>query len=158
MNTIAAKKIVLSKLLRDLLGRPVSIKNLSAKEVSELVEGFQVMNNGEALAEKLMQLAVQGKEWAIAIVLERTEGRAVQAAKEDGSDKTTEERLDYITTQHLNSLAKRHVERQQDEQPIAPVHEPAEVGSRPQNVSAGPASKLLGLRKDGPDGSQGLGR
>ena len=158
MSSMANKKIILSKLLKDLLGKPVSIKNLSAAEISELVEGFQVMSNGEALAEKLMQLATLGKEWAIQIVLERTEGRAVQAAKEDGSDKTTEERLDYITTQHLNSLAKRHLERQQDEQRLPPPPEPAEVGGEPQNVAAGPASKLLGLRKDGPNSSQGTGR
>lgn len=136
------KRIRLSKLLQELLGQPVSIKNLTDKEIADLVEGYAVMSNGEALATKLMQLAVQGKEWAVQIVLERTEGRAVQAAKEDGSDRTTEEKLDHVTAQHLNSLAKRFVKP--DEQ---------EDRSEPENVATGPASKLLDLHKDGAGGS-----
>lgn len=138
------KRVVLSKMLRDLLGQPVSVKNLSKAEIDNLVEGHQVMSNGEALAQKLMEMAVQGKEWAISLVLERTEGKAVQATKEDGSDRTTEERLNNITAKHLNSLTAAYVADPQPEADPAAAAPVADGADRP-------ASRLLGLPRNRPN-------
>lgn len=157
-----SKKAKLSAMLKELLNKPVSIANMSPEEIASLAEGYHTFNNGEALAAKIMQLATMGREWAVQVVLERTEGRAVQGAKEDGTDRSTEEKLDDITMKHLNAIAKRsavvqEVKHVADEHGDAAgdVLAEAQSASVPQSGAARPTTPVVALPPNGIKRPQG---
>jgi hypothetical protein len=64
---------------------------------------------GELLVRKILRLALSSEkanQWAVELVFDRLEGRAGTAAPPVDTGRVIEDRLDGVTTDHLNSLAK----------------------------------------------------
>ncbi len=151
----------LSKWLRELLGRNAPIE---FQDQAELLAGEPGKTNAEIIAEAVVAAAREGKQWAIELVHDRTEGKPVQAIKPDEGDRSVEERINDVTVQHLNDLAVRFADGGSGAAPAGPVGadsvaEPDDPESdahatRPGDTAAAPARKLLDLPKDGDRDSQ----
>jgi hypothetical protein len=149
----------LSRWLKEILGRSAPI---DVQSIDELAEGNPGKTNAEVLAEIVVREAVVNKErWAIELIADRTEGKPVSAAKDEGGDRTTEERIADVTVAHLNDLAARVGKppvRSDDERADAGAAEPAERPDadrpRPRDRTAPPARGLLDLPPDGDHDSQ----
>lgn len=149
----ASERKKLSTLLRELLGKraPMDLlKEIDPDLVTQMEAGVPAPTLAELVAKKVVRLALDPQkqsQWAVELVFDRTEGKAVQGAamKDDGRD--TEKRLSDLTTEHLNSLAATYAKSAKPRRPEA----------EPQAEASGPASKLLDLRKDGPADSQEAG-
>ena len=149
----------LSKWLRELLGKNAPIE---FQDQAELLSGEPGKTNAEIIAEAVVAAAREGKQWAIELVHDRTEGKPVQAIKPDDGDRSVEERINDVTVQHLNDLAAKLGNA--GDPPPAPVGadsvaepddpEPHADPSGPGHAAAAPARKLLDLPKDGDRDSQ----
>ena len=149
----------LSKWLRELLGRNAPIE---FQDQAELLAGEPGKTNAEIIAEAVVAAAREGKQWAIELVHDRTEGKPVQAVKADEGDRSVEERITDVTVQHLNDLAARFADAgpapagpvgaDSDAQPDDP--EPHADAAGPGHTATAPARKLLDLPKDGHRDSQ----
>jgi hypothetical protein len=63
--------------------------------------------NAEVLAAVIMSQAIAGKQWAVELVRDQTEGKPQRAAQEGNAPKETEDFLDRVGKNHLNEIAKR---------------------------------------------------
>jgi hypothetical protein len=107
----AQLKIKLAETLKELLGQIASAKLLAEVDpelLKELTAGKTAPTIAELVVKKVIRLALDPKtqcQWAIELIFERVEGKAVQGSplREDG--RMIEDRLDDITREHLNSLA-----------------------------------------------------
>jgi hypothetical protein len=144
----------LSRWLKELLGRNAPIE---IQDIDELADGQPGKTNAEALAEIIVREAVVNKErWAIELIADRTEGKPVQAVKNDEGDRTTEERIADVTVAHLNQLAGsvgKPGGAGDGQRPHAGTGEPAEP-PHPDRADPGdraprPARPLLDLPPDG---------
>lgn len=158
----------LSKWLRELLGRNAPIE---FQEQAELLAGEPGKTNAEVIAEAVLAAAREGKQWAIELVHDRTEGKPVQAIKPDEGDRSVEERINDVTVQHLNDLANGLAAKLGDSgggntggsQPVTVGADPAAESDDPEpdadaagpgHPAAAPARKLLDLPKDSDRDSQ----
>lgn len=143
-----ADRELLTKLLRSKLSEPCPPKLLPPTMQAAMKVGGKTPTYGDAVVHQLLEAAVVDKrEWAIEQILDRTEGKPVQAIRQEDSDRTTGEMLNDVTLKLLNRFASG----------IAPA-KPAVNGSRPADVEAAPTgsptSRLLFLPKDRPDNSK----
>lgn len=101
-------KVLLSERLEAYLGQKASrelIEEVDKELLKELTPGAPMPKIADMIVHRLVKSALSGKEWALQAVYDRMEGKApigVQA-KDDG--RALEDKLDGITTQHLNTLA-----------------------------------------------------
>jgi hypothetical protein len=149
-NALRAKLVDTMKVM---LGERATVKLLNEIDpglIASIRAGTPVPTLAELLVDKVIKLALDPKranQWAVELIFDRVEGKSVkgQAIREDG--RQIEERLDEITTEHLNSLAAQFAK-----------NEPGELVER-RNIedrTPGPASKLLDLHKDRAAGSQDI--
>ena len=86
------------------------LKRLLGEAPPELVEygvsGGSVPTNAEALAAVILKAALDGKQWAVELIRDGTEGKPIRAAQVNTSGAEVEEQLDRISTMRLNELAK----------------------------------------------------
>lgn len=142
--TRQAERIKLSKLLKDGLEK---VADASHQKLNEVTNQMTTLTNGEVFRDKIIELALQGKEWAANLLVERVEGKAPVADKQaDGGD--VESRLEDVTIHHLNALAGFGQQQSAVSQPAA--SEDGGVGKEPASSGTGdkPArrpSRLLDL-------------
>lgn len=136
---------LLTKLLRHRLTDPCPPSQLPPAMQAAMSPGQKAPTYGDAIVFQLMDAAMQGREWAIEQVLDRTEGKPVQAVRQEDVDRTTNEMLNDVTTQLLNKFA---------------ANKPAaKSGASSQTVSSdpsagSPATRLLHLSKNGASNPQ----
>src|SRR5438309_1938024 len=92
----------LSRWLKEILGRAAPI---DFQDVDSMAGGDPGKTNAEVVAELIVREACKGERWAIEILADRTEGKPVQAVKQEGEDRSVEERIEDVTVAHLNDLA-----------------------------------------------------
>lgn len=144
----------LSLWLKQILGKAAPIE---FQIINDLAEGDPGRTNAEVVAEKVVEAAREGKQWAIELCYDRTEGKPAQSAKADVDDTRVEERINDVTKQHLTILAEKLGA------PISahtvPVAEESDDGRRdhPGQRAAGPARSILDLPKDEAGDSQDAG-
>jgi hypothetical protein len=141
----------LSKWLKEILGKNAPIE---FQIEDDLLSGHPGRTNAEVIADAVIAEARKGKQWAIEVVYDRTEGKPVQAIKQDDGDRTFEERITDVTVKHLNDIAA-HRSAPAAKPPVgadspppddAGTAEPAAVaGERP----ARPARDFLDLPQNG---------
>lgn len=130
----------LSERIRSLLGSPATVdmldgwteilENMAAGEPAPLV--------ADMIAMKVVKLAIDPKkqnQWAIATILDRTEGKAGQGAPPDTSGRRFKEKMDDVTTHHLNTLAGQFIKNHAG----VAIDEARE----PQEAAAGPVANPL---------------
>lgn len=145
------EKVDLTAALRRLLGERASAKLLKECDpdlLAQLTAGAQAPTVGDLLVKKVLKLALdpdKSNQWAVELVYERMEGKPAPglAIKADG--RKIEERLDDITTEHLNSLAAGFARK-----------EPPDLdgGGEVEGDPAGPVARLLDLPGNKPAGSE----
>ena len=71
--------------------------------------GISTPTIAELLAQKIVVMALDHKkpnEWAVTMVLDRAEGKAVQGDKPNAADEIIEDKLTRASTQHINHISK----------------------------------------------------
>jgi hypothetical protein len=140
-----------SDALKRILGERVSVEflQLYPEMVDAMAEGEPAPTWNDLITRKIVAAAADPKktnQWAIEMILERVEGRAVQGEPASDGGRAIEERLDDITQRHLNDLAAQFVES-------GGLASSAASGE-PAAAADGPASKLMGLPGNRAGGSQ----
>ena len=138
-------------IIKKMLGERASmelLKEVAPDIIPELKNGTPVPVVAELLVNKVVRLALDPKksnQWAVELIFDRVEGKAVQGRpiREDG--RVLEDRLDEVTATHLNSIAAKFAKQAA-----------SELSSRgeAENKPAGPAAKLLDLHKNRADSAQ----
>ncbi len=144
-RTPKSDKARLTEIIKQMLGERVTIKLLEEIDpelLKELQAGKAVPTVADMLAKKVIRLALdpqKSNQWAVELIFDRLEGKAPKGTpmREDG--RVIEERLDAITTEHLNSLAAQFARQTTVE---------FGSGSEIEDTTSGPASKLLDLQQD----------
>lgn len=67
---------------------------------------MRAATNAEMLAAIIMREALGGRQWAVEMVRDQTEGKPVRAAQLNNNDAEIEDQLDRVSTAALNRLAK----------------------------------------------------
>jgi hypothetical protein len=93
----------LSHWLRFELQKPAPIE---FQDTAAMAEGEPQLLGGEIIARNVVKEAMRGERWAIELCYDRTEGKPIQAVKDDASERGVEERLEDVTKHHLNELAR----------------------------------------------------
>lgn len=83
-----------------MLGERVPLELMQAEGISE------VASNAEMLAAVVMREAVKGKQWAVEMVRDQTEGKPVRAAQVNNGEGEVEDMLDRVSTNKLNQFTK----------------------------------------------------
>jgi hypothetical protein len=155
-NPMSKKKrrdVLLSKWLKTLLGQgaPMELQDMDA-----MAMGDPGKTNAEIIAGHIVGEALKKERWAIELIADRTEGKPMQAVKQDDGDRSTEERIEDVTRAHLNDLARVAlgvVSGAGDaERPAEPPDaDEADPGDRP----ARPTRNKLDVPEDGDNDSEG---
>lgn len=90
----------LTKVLRRLLGQT------PPRELMDVEGVGQVATNAEALGAVILREALAGRQWAVEMMRDQTEGKPVRAAQVNNADNETEKMLDRVGQAQLNALAK----------------------------------------------------
>lgn len=140
-----------SDAIKRILGERVSVEflQLYPDMVDAMADGEPAPTWNDLITRKVVAAAADPKkvnQWAIEMIFERVEGRAVQAEPASDGGRAIEERLDDITQRHLNDLAAQFVE--------AGGLAARPASSKPEAATDGPASKLMGLPGHRSGGSQ----
>lgn len=95
--------------LKQLIGQPAPVEMLDGWQdiINEMAEGRQAPQIAELIAMKVLKAAVdpnRPNQWAVELVFDRVDGKAIQQTAGEGRDEI-EERLNDISRQHLNDLA-----------------------------------------------------
>lgn len=146
------QEVRISRRLRELLSQEAPPE---FQETSGLAGGL--LTNGDLIANEVIKAALMGKEWAILMIRDGTEGKPGQATKDDTTDRTTEEALDDVTRKRLNDLAGGNPGPSTPASPAGDTHskpEPKDSGvdpdrPRPPERTTGTARGLLDLPRDG---------
>ena len=133
----------LAKLLREKLGETADLEfqNITNPIPGQPTTSF--VTNGDVLVDKIMKLAVEGKQWAMQLVFDYVEGKPAQASTEDAESRQTEQRLDEISSEHLNQFAEQVIGRGTDAGGESSGDDPAR-----------PVSRLMDLPKNGTGGTE----
>ncbi len=99
----------ISDALKELVGSPAPVEMLDAypELVEQMAEGEPAPTIGRVIALKVLRYAMDGtrpNQWAVELVFDRVEGKAIQQQAGDGREHI-EERLDDISRKHLDDLA-----------------------------------------------------
>lgn len=137
----------LSDILKGMLGKKATaelLREVDPDLLTRLRAGMETPTVAELVAKKIIRLAMDPKksnQWAVELILDRMEGRSPKAPplREDAG--VTEEKLDALTAEHLNSIASSFA-RDSAAGNDGKAEPPAE------ETTDGPAAKLLGLSKD----------
>ena len=95
--------------LKQMIGQPAPVDMLDGWQdiINEMAEGRQAPQIAELIAMKVLKAAVdpnRPNQWAVELVFDRVDGKAIQQTAGEGRDEI-EERLNDISRQHLNDLA-----------------------------------------------------
>lgn len=117
----AKEKRELTKLLKKKLGDRIPVElltDLGYKElVDEMADGVPSPTFAEVLAQKIMRLAIDPKksnQWAAELIFDRIEGKAVQVQGQTDNGRNIRERLDDISSKHINEAIARHGKAKSD--------------------------------------------
>lgn len=151
MAKTPALRVKIAETLKRVLGEHATyelVKEVAPELLEELAVGKIAPSVADLLVRKVVRLALdkeKSNQWAVELIFDRVEGKSVagQPIREDG--RIVEDRLDDLTREHLNSIAAQFAQRAKDR---------LVGGSEAADRAAGPASKLMDLRKDRPDRTQ----
>lgn len=90
----------LSRVLKRMLGETPPVELLDTAGIGT------VGTNAEALAAVVMRAALAGKQWAVEMIRDQSEGKPVRAAQINTHDEDIEDMLDRASTARLNEFAK----------------------------------------------------
>lgn len=140
------EKAQLNARLEALLGKTATRQLMedAGIDLTEYNAGTPLPKIADLVVYEVVKMALKGKEWAIQLAYDRTEGKTPtgQQTKEDG--RILEERLDTVTQAHINALAESII---------------YDEDNQIKNVAAGlPSSDEVDLSKDGPDRPQNAHR
>ena len=139
-------KVRLANTLKSMLGERASmemLKECAPELLKALGPGKNVPTVAELLAQKVIALALDPKksnQWAVELIFDRVEGKAVKGAEVMEAYRDVEDKLDELTTEHLNSIAAKFAK-----------NAPAELGGgeyKAEDRAAGSANKLLDMSKN----------
>lgn len=102
MSERKRKDTKVSRWLKRRLADPAPIE---FQDIDAMAGGAPQKLVGEVIAENVTREAMKGERWAIELTFDRSEGKPIQAVKDDASDRSVEERLEDVTRHHLNQLA-----------------------------------------------------
>ena len=145
-ETRRAKRVrQISELLGDLLDKPCDVDDLEGYDevLTEIGAGTPAPKVAELLAKKIVSLALDSKktnQWAIEMLLDRTEGKSVQGKPKTDDGRQIEEKLSDISIKHLNQIAGTT----EAARPAGPAKQEA------KGTKARPVSRLVALPKNGP--------
>jgi hypothetical protein len=125
----------LSHWLKVKLGSPAPMEY---QDVQSMAEGKPQKLVGEVIADNIAREAMKGERWAIELSYDRTEGKPIQAVKEDTGERSVEERIEDVTKHHLNELASNSAEVMLPPNPLManlPTHSPLIPSSLAQRIA-----------------------
>lgn len=144
-------KVAVTESLRRMLGQPATLELMKHVDPADtyllqLKPGDKAPQVVELLAAKAVRIALDPKKAnleAIAMIVDRIDGKAVPGLQKKQDGRKISEKLDAVTTKHLNSIAAQVAQRQPGPEP-EPEPDGTEVGPA-QDGAGGPASRLLDL-------------
>jgi hypothetical protein len=156
MSKKKRRDVLLSKWLKTILGKSAPIE---LQDTMSMAHGDPGKTNAEIIAEHIISEARDKKErWAIELIADRTEGKPIQAVKQDDGDRSTEERIEDVTRAHINDLANAALGIQSRPASAEREIEPADGDEdRPGHGTTGTARNPLDLPEDGDSDSQDAG-
>lgn len=137
---------MLSGILKKMLGERASselLKQCDPELAKQLTPGMELPTVADLVAKKIIKLALDPEkayQWAVEILFDRMEGKAAQGVPIKADSRVLENKLNDITTQHLNSIAVEFAKESAGQ-----LADQREV----TDESDGPAAKLLDLSNDG---------
>lgn len=146
----ASARTRLSDALREMLGQKASVqlvKEVAPELMNQLTAGKSLPTIAELLVKKVVGMALDPKrqcQWAVELIFDRMEGKAVQGAAVREDARITEEKLDDLTAEHLNSIAAEFSKDAAREL----------AGSDAEDAAHRPAADDLDLPDDGADGPE----
>jgi hypothetical protein len=157
MSKKKRRDVLLSKWLKTILGKSAPI---DLQDTLAMANGDPGKTNAEIIAEHIVSEARDKKErWAIELIADRTEGKPIQAVKQDDGDRSTEERIEDVTRAHLNDLANVALGIQPRPASAERAAEsPDGDEDSPGDDAAGPTRNPLDLPEDGDRDSEDDGR
>jgi hypothetical protein len=93
----------LSSILKRMLGEQVPQELL---DLSGIKTTGDIATCGEALGAIIMRQALEGRQWAVEIIRDQTEGKPVRAAQVSKDDGEVEQMLDRVSMKRLDKLVK----------------------------------------------------
>lgn len=90
----------LSRILKKMLGQRPPAELMDIEGVGEAA------TNAEMLAAVIVREALAGKQWAVEMVRDQTEGKPVRAAQMNNNESEIEDMLDRVSTNKLNQFTK----------------------------------------------------
>jgi len=91
----------LSRILKRMLTEPAPAALME-------IEGIgKVATNGEALAAVIQREALAGKQWAVELWRDQTEGKPVRGVQVNNTDEEVEDHLDQVSVAALNRIANK---------------------------------------------------
>lgn len=131
------------------------LKARAGEEAPSAFQDYEAMGEGggkltwnDVIAQQILKAAAEGKQWAIEMYRDQTEGKPAQAKPDEGGDRSADERLESNLAHHLNRLVGPSPERVGAE-PVAPAPGVDEDDADVAEIPAAPARGLLDLPKDG---------
>jgi hypothetical protein len=140
-----AKK--LSRILKELshLEAPGDLQDATA-----LGMGGRKLTWNELIAAQILSAAAAGKQWAIELFRDQTEGKPAQAKSDDAGDRSADERLEDNLRHHLNRLVPGGAEAVVVQpEPARPDLGDDEGAPGPAERAPAPARSFLDLPEDG---------
>lgn len=141
----------LTQLMKEMLGKNATaelMREIAPEMLAELRPDDTVPTIAQLLVGKIVRLALDPKksnQWAVEIIWDRVEGRAIQGEPPRDDGRAHEEKLRDIDRAHLNAIAAQFT-----------ADEPGRLaGAEAEDEPAGPAQKLLDLSKNRAAGAEG---
>lgn len=100
---MSSRDVRLARMIRAKLGEKAKLDI----QINEMAEGYVQKTNGEMLVDKLVEKALEGKDWAIKLIAEYVEGKPAVTQRSEDSDRAAEQRLRELTVEHLNHIAEQ---------------------------------------------------
>lgn len=107
---MASKREKLADLIRDYIGRPAPVEMLDGwdEALQRMAEGEPAPKIAELIVMKVLKAAsdpARSNQWAVELVFDRVDGKAIAASSGEGRDEI-EDRLDDLSRRHLDDLAR----------------------------------------------------
>ena len=148
-----SRKAQLAETLKRVLGQRATVellKQCDPKMLADMSVGKQFPTVAELLVNKVVRLALdpnKSHQWAVELIFDRVEGKPVRGEMVRSEDRGIEDKLDAVTTEHLNRLAAQFAEDAKAEL----------VGSdKTPDGPDRPAKNILDLPGNRPGGAKGV--
>jgi hypothetical protein len=141
-----------------------SLRKHLRRLLGEIAPSSGNMTNAQVIAERVIEAAREGKQWAIEMLRDTVEGRPAQAVREPDADRATDEALAQVTVRYLNALAGAG-QQPESEPAVSPDPAPADTtdggadqgDTEPDDPAALAALRLLDLPRHRPGYSKAAG-